>query len=330
MKTPKFWSKRSFVAFLLLPLSALFGAISHHVSKKKSKNAQTLTKPVLIVGNIRVGGTGKTPVTLALIRALQDRQLNVGVISRGYGRATQGLVIATSDSSPKELGDEPFLIYQKTQVPLAVATDRYLAGDALIKRHPELDLILSDDGLQHYQLARNFEIAVIGKQKLDNGYLMPAGPLREKADRLNTVDAIVLNGCSTIKGAINPPQFPITTTLGKAYALHDSLHQHSLDHFTTVSAVAGIAHPENFFEDLKKHYPNLIISPFPFEDHHNFTQSDFDAIPKPILMTEKDAVKCDFLTGEDIWVVPQILTLPEAFIDLVIQSLGNPTKTFRG
>ena len=185
------WASRGPVAWLLSPLSLVFLAVSR--SRRERTVPNRLPVPVVVVGNIYVGGTGKTPVTIALVRELQARGWRPGVISRGFGRREDGIRLINEETPAAEAGDEPLLIARETGVPVAVGRARFEAGRALLEAHPEVDLIVSDDGLQHAALARDVEIAVVGARGLGNGWVLPAGPLREPPSRLDTVDAIVLN-----------------------------------------------------------------------------------------------------------------------------------------
>ena len=171
------WSHRGLVPILLSPLSLVFRAVSEW--KRRKSVAKSVPVPVVVVGNIYVGGTGKTPVTIALVRALREKGWTPGVISRGYGRSEDDVRLVTPNADALLTGDEPLLIAQETKAPVAVSRYRYRAAQKLLELHPEVDLIISDDGLQHHALARDFEIAVVGARGLGNGWVLPAGPLRE-------------------------------------------------------------------------------------------------------------------------------------------------------
>ena len=185
------WSHRGPVACLLYPLSLIYQAVS--ASRRRRTVANHLPVPVVVVGNIYVGGTGKTPVTIALVRALRARGWTPGVISRGFGRSEDGVRLVTPDSDASQVGDEPLLIARESLAPVAVGRERVKAGLELLREHPGVNIIISDDGLQHAALARDVELAVIGARGLGNGWLLPAGPLREPVSRLDDVDAIILN-----------------------------------------------------------------------------------------------------------------------------------------
>lgn len=313
MQAPKFWQHKGIIAHLLWPLSWLYQMAARRVMHKKLAAIKCLPVPVIVVGNINVGGTGKTPVTIALIAALQKKGYCVGLISRGYGRTSEGCIVADATSSPKVLGDEPYLIREKTGVAVAVCADRHQAGIALLNAAPDIDVIISDDGLQHYALARDFEIAVIGEQGVGNGYVMPAGPLREPVSRLASVSAIVSKvPCDDLTPYIDRC-YDLKQTLGLPYPLHQPTITTNWCNLTHASAVAGIAHPDNFFRALKAQ--GVHITPYPFDDHHAFCEQDFAKISDPIVMTEKDAVKCThILKDRAVFVVPLETTLPDALI----------------
>lgn len=322
MKAPDFWQSNNWVSTLLKPLSCLYQSLSEKNKCKKLKVQKKLAVPVIVVGNINVGGTGKTPVTIALISELQQQGLKVGLISRGYGRKDEFLVVSDEKASSELLGDEPYLIHKKTNVPVAVASQRYDAGLALLEKYPDLDVIVSDDGLQHYALHRDFEIAVFGKQGIGNGYVMPAGPLRESVNRLKTVDAIVtIDDEQQFLLPYLQKCYKIAQRLGVPYQLNNFKQTREWNEFSHVSAIAGIAHPSNFFNALSA--KSIEVSAYPFGDHHTYRDTDFTNMVEPILMTEKDAVKCtQILNDHDAWVVPLETTLPSGFIELIIQHIN--------
>lgn len=327
MKAPNFWQTNNWIVQLLKPLSSLYQKISLRDQQKKLLTQKKLSVPVIVVGNINVGGTGKTPVTITLINMLKAEGYRVGLISRGYGRKIEkspsSTVVSEKGITPELLGDEPYLIHQKTSVPVAVSQKRYDAGVALLAKYPDLDLIISDDGLQHYALYRDFEIAVFGRQGVGNGYVLPAGPLRENVDRLKSVDAIL-----TIDERFNfllpysEKCYKIAQRLGVPYQLNNSKQTKEWMNFSHVSAVAGIAHPSNFFQSLSSK-ANIKVAQYPFGDHHHYCAEDFAKMAEPILMTEKDAVKCtDILHNHDAWVVPLETELPQKLIEQIIQHIG--------
>jgi tetraacyldisaccharide 4'-kinase len=277
--------------------------------------------PVVVVGNLSVGGTGKTPVIIALAQALTERGLRCGVITRGYGgrrRASVTLLQAgpgRQQPDPAEDGDEPALIARATGVPVAVGVDRVAAAQVLIDRGVEV--VLSDDGLQHYRLGRSLEIAVIdGTRGFGNAHLLPAGPLREPAERLREVDWVMINGglaehCREQLARLAPTrdQLPFdliaSDAVGLQPAVDGSAARRPLASFigAPVHAVAGIGHPARFFAMLRA--AGLDIIEHPFADHHAFTVRDLAfGTPGEILMTEKDGVKCERIAGIAGWQVP--------------------------
>lgn len=322
MKAPKFWQTKTGVEKLLKPLSCLYTYIAEQNKQKKLKVQKKLPVPVIIVGNINVGGTGKTPVTIALIDHLQLLGYKIGLVSRGYGRNGTDIIVSDKDTTAQLLGDEPYLIHQKTSVPVAVAKRRYDAGIALLDKYPDINIIISDDGLQHYELYRDFEISVFGQQGVGNGYVLPAGPLRESIDRLNSVDAILtIDDGFQFLLPYSQKCYKIAQQLGVPYQLNNSKQTREWKNFSHVSAVAGIAHPNNFFYALSS--KSILVKAYPFTDHHIYHATDFAKMAEPILMTEKDAVKCTrILSHSDAWVVPLETLLPQTFIELILQKIN--------
>ncbi len=305
---------------LLAPLSLLYCllvAVRRLGYRSGLLYSRRVSLPVIVVGNITVGGTGKTPLVIALIRLLQQQGFRPAVLSRGYGREDEQKTLRVDiDGSPAESGDEPLLIARESSVPVYVAADRIAAAEqAILDR--ECDILISDDGLQHYQLQRNIEIAVIdGERQLGNRLCLPAGPLREQPSRLEEVDLVVVNGESM---QLQPQQL-YKLGSGERRGL-DSLAGES------VHAVAGIGNPERFFTMLSE--AGVVVIPHPFPDHHQYNDGDFvslngEANPLPILMTEKDAVKCERLVGkiaQDIWVVPVTAVLGDALKTLLAEKI---------
>ncbi len=256
--------------------------------------------PVIVVGNISVGGTGKTPLVIWLATVLEDNGYRPGVISRGYGgRASVWPQLVTSDSDPALVGDEPILIARRTRCPIAVAPRRNAAARALLEAHG-CDVLISDDGLQHYGLLRDIEIAVIaGERGLGNGWCLPAGPLREPPSRLREVDFVVTQG-RVLDGSL------VMRLHGEqALNLLDPCVVQPLEAFAgrRIHAVAGIGNPKRFFDDLAR--IGLELNAHPFPDHHRFTAADLEfGDEHPVLMTEKDAVKCRAFAKAHHWYVP--------------------------
>lgn len=306
-----YWYSLNPVALLLLPLSWLFRALvalrraAYHHGWLRSER---LPVPVVVVGNITVGGSGKTPLVIWLAQFLRAQGYRPGIISRGYGGlAAHWPQPVDVDSDPRVVGDEPVLIVRRSGCPMAVGPDRAAAGRLLLQQHG-CDIILSDDGMQHYRLVRDVEIAVIdGQRRLGNGFCLPAGPLREAPDRLSTVDLRVGNGAAAAGEHL--------MTLRPQTALHlCNGAQVPLESFRgrTVHAVAGIGNPARFFQMLRDHGITVIEHAFP--DHHRYSVADVqygDGLP--VLMTEKDGVKCRAYGDEHLWAVAVTAQMPDDF-----------------
>jgi len=291
--------------------------------------AYRVAKPVVVIGNLTVGGTGKTPFTIWLAERLKERGVAAGVVARGYRRAGARHTaprVVQARSRWEEVGDEPLLIHRRTGCPTVVAADRVAAAVRLAAE--PIDVILSDDGLQHLRLARDCEIALVdGARGFGNGRLLPAGPLREPVSRLERVDLIVVNGAAGPAAlahaplAGTPPVLQMTLVLGAAQRL-DGASSEPLERFRAerVHAVAGIGNPERFFRDLKSRGIEAIEHPF--ADHHPFTAEEL-AFPddRPILMTEKDAVRCAAFSTSRMWYVPATATLGEAQASAVVERI---------
>ena len=304
MSAPEHWQHRKLKSRLLLPLAALFAVVA--AARRLAWKSGLLRSrhpgvPVIIVGNITAGGTGKTPLVLWLARFLRERGMHPAIISRGYGAARTDPRPVPADGSAADFGDEPVLMAQRADCPVWVGADRAIVAKAVRGSHPEVDVILSDDGLQHYRLARDVEIAVIdGARGLGNGWPLPAGPLREPPSRLAEVDAVVVNGGNP-DGAF-PQALPMRLQGDRFRNLGLPRHVVTAAHFRgmRVHAVAGIGHPPRFFGQLRE--LGLVCSEHPFPDHHPFRTADLafgdDA---PVVMTEKDAVKCAAFATDNHW-----------------------------
>lgn len=287
-----------------------------------------LSVPVIVVGNITVGGSGKTPLVIHLVNALRERGHRPGVISRGY--ASNGDIMAPRavepDSSAAALGDEPVLIRQRAGCPVFVCPDRPAAGRALLAAHPEIDVIISDDGLQHLALAREFEIAVFDGRGIGNGRLLPAGPLREGIARLRSVDKVVVQGSAMVAAGATPMRLEFTdfhNLQTPSVRCPPALFAQRLG--DTVAAVAGIGNPARFFEQLRA--LGLVVTPYPFPDHHAYSAGDLEAIEALlILMTEKDALKCGSFGDTRIWVAPVNAIVDSRLVDSIQENVfGSQT-----
>lgn len=300
----RIWSGESPVWRLLLPLSWLYGLVSvlirlsYRLGLKKAWRAPV---PVAVVGNLTAGGNGKTPVVIWLVEQLQQRGIRVGVVSRGYGgKAASYPLLLSNDTSTAEAGDEPVLIFQRTGAPVAVSPARREAVQALLHAH-DLQLIITDDGLQHYKLARDKEIVVIdGERRFGNGWWLPAGPMRERASRLRSVDAIIVNG-----GIAQVGEIPMQLRPGLAVNLRSG-ERRDVASFDNVVAMAGIGHPPRFFATLES-CGVLPVKTVALADHQALTQASVSALVNPqqtLLMTEKDAVKCRGFAEANWWYLP--------------------------
>lgn len=299
-------------------LSALYGglvALRAAMYRRGWRRVHRLPVPVLVVGNLVAGGSGKTPLTIALARGLAERGWRPGIVSRGYGRRSGEPVQVTPGMPASECGDEPLLIARQTGLPVFVDRDRVAAARRLVAAG--CNLIIADDGLQHLRLGRDLEIEVVdGARRHGNGRLIPAGPLREPAGR--RVDHRVVNG-----GQAGPGEWPMRLALGEAVPL-DGGAPRPLASFagTPVHAIAGIGHPARFFDALRAE--GLAPLEHPFPDHHDFTEAELAfPTPGPRLMTEKDAVKCAAFALDDAWAVPVRAHLPEALFAALQASLAN-------
>lgn len=312
------------VTFLLLPLTGLFCLLSWMRRSSYRRGwlaSRKLDVPVIIVGNITVGGTGKTPLIVWLAQRLIQMGHRPGIILRGYGGTAGKLAQeVTSSSRPGEVGDEAVMIKHRTQCPVFVGRRRVEAGRRLLADH-DCDLLLSDDGLQHYALQRDLEIAVIdGERRFGNGLCLPAGPLREPAARLQQVDLVIVNGTA------RAGECAMQVTASQAISLING-ESRPLQAFQKeqVHAIGGIGHPERFFATLRE--AGLQPVCHPYADHHTYTEAELHAFfGETVLMTEKDGVKCAEFAQPGFWYVPATAQPDEAFqraIELKIERLTD-------
>ena len=312
------WYRKGGWSLLLWPLSLLFALISF--LRRKAYRTGLLTQhkisvPVVVVGNITVGGNGKTPLVIYICQLLKQQGYRPGVLSRGYGgKASDYPMTVETDSNPVFCGDEPLFIKQRVNCPVMVDPDRVRGARALVEQQ-KCDVILCDDGLQHYRLQRDIEIAVVdGNRRQGNGLLLPAGPLREGEWRLQDVDFVVLNGGSVRRGehlmSLEPGRLVNVRFKGQSQSLSDLN--------CAVSALAGIGHPKRFFDLLRARGVKL-KQEIGFADHHQFTPED---MPEGIvLMTEKDAVKCASFAQDTWWYLPVSASLSEEFVERFLSTL---------
>ena len=322
------WYSKNLLTIALLPLSWLFCLavqVRRLLYRLSILPTTQLSVPVIVVGNITVGGTGKTPLVIELVNLLKEQGYRPAVISRGYGgKARSWPQQVRWDGDPTMVGDEAILIARRTCCPMAVGPDRVASAQALLK-HTDCNIIISDDGLQHYALGRDIEIAVIdGVRRYGNEKCLPAGPLREPLKRQARVDFRITNGVP------GPDEFAMTYKAQKLRRADDpavTLEISSLEN-QTVHAVAGIGNPQRFFDQLKK--SNLDIVEHAFPDHYPFVKEDLDfGEIQPIVITEKDAVKCQRFYLHNVWYQPIKAIIDSQFTEqlLVMLERINGQKT---
>jgi len=345
---PKFCERRGPTSLVLWPLSWLFGEILRIrklIHDLDIGRAEPAPFPIIIVGNIRVGGTGKTPIVIALAQQLSQLGWKPGIISRGYGAALQTKPLQVkSDSDPAVVGDEPVLIAKRTgeQFPIWVFPKRQQSIKALLKHSPDVNVIISDDGLQHRGLirwparegGRDIELVVRDDRGEGNRFLLPAGPLREPATRER--DATLFTGTPKNQKSgildeyfLGRRCFNLASRLGMPYQLINISNTQSLEQIAeqfspkNISALGGLGNPQRFFDDLAKH--SVAGKCIPLPDHTTFSPDFFTAIKSEcILITEKDAVKCAGIQDQRIWVIPLSLHLPDNLMDWLQSILQRP------
>ncbi|WP_133129513.1 tetraacyldisaccharide 4'-kinase [Legionella yabuuchiae] len=303
----KLWYSNHAVSWLLYPFSVVFQVLTRtrkwFLCRFKQRSSPV---PVIVVGNLTVGGVGKTPLVIALAKALRAQGFKVGIVSRGYGAQIKRFPYEVHpDSNPNLVGDEPVLIAQKTRCPVVIAPDRVAAVQYLVDQN-SCQFIISDDGLQHYRMARAMEIVVIdGHRGLGNGLCLPAGPLREPSTRLKGADLIVVNGGEW------PNAYRMDLTPGEVTNLNHGQKINVTQLMPPIAAVAGIGNPTRFFcllDALKIRY-----NPYSFPDHHRYQSKELIFSEKTILMTEKDAVKCQQFATNNMYFLPVEARLSEEF-----------------
>jgi tetraacyldisaccharide 4'-kinase len=311
------WTRRGALAWLLWPLSLLYGlliGLRRVLYRTRFFSSTRVAAPVLIVGNVVAGGAGKTPVVLALVAHLQARGVRVGVISRGYGRSRAGCLEVTADQPAQDVGDEPALIRRRTGVPVFVAEQRALAAQALLARYPDTQVIVSDDGLQHLALQRDLEIGVFDDRGIGNGFLLPAGPLREPWPR--PLDLVLHTGAQPgLKGFCAQRRLAdyAVTADGARIALADLARPGPEGEAPKpLLALAAIARPEVFFSMLRDQGLTLTDT-LALPDHHDFSDgAGCEPAGYQLICTEKDAVKL-WPRYPQALAVPLLAHLPEAF-----------------
>ena len=325
------WQRRGWLAWSLLPLSLLFGAVTYcrrWLYRLGLFRSHGITVPVIVVGNIYVGGTGKTPVVIWLVQQLREHGFVPGVISRGHGTHADQAREVRKDTPLAIAGDEPWLISQRSGAPVFVGRRRAAAAEALLAAHPEVNVLIADDGLQHYALRRDVEILLSDERGVGNGWLLPAGPLREPASR--RCDFYLVHGGAAPDGE---QSFAMHLQSSGVRGLIDPRRTLSLNELpasTRIAAAAGIGHPERFFQMLKKLGVNLSQT-MPLPDHFDFSMNPFVGLDADvILITEKDAVKCIHIeaiaSDSRVWVVPVQAVIDGPLSKHLVEKLrGYPT-----
>ncbi len=320
------WYQRHPVRWLLTPLSACYRSLiwlrqqAYHIGLFKQHQ---LAVPVIIVGNITVGGTGKTPFVIWLVQQLTAVGLRPGIISRGYGgHAPVSPQLVTADSDPNIVGDEPVLLARRSQCPVVIFPNRVMAGEMLLQS-TACNIIIADDGLQHTALKRDLEIVIVdGERQFGNQHCLPAGPLREPLSRLQSIDFLIFNGGK------HPHAHHMQLHAGELINLSDPTRRKPLANFAgkTAHAIAGIGHPPRFFKQLRHHKISVLTHPFP--DHHAYQPLDLSFPDKyPIIMTEKDAVKCQIFASDNMWFLPVDAQLDADVSKQLIQRITTLTRT---
>ena len=344
------WQRLGGGALIFLPLTLLFRiavAIRRALYRWRILPAWRAPVPVVVVGNITVGGTGKTPLVVALVGMLRRRGWTPGVVARGYGRVPRrehdplGVVRVYPElATPEHFGDEPVLSARRANVPVFVSPDRPAAARALLQAYPEVDVVVSDDGLQHYALGRDMEIAVVDAERLyGNGLMLPSGPLREPVSRLRSVDAVVLNvsgqpDAAPSDRAPGPPQFAMRLGNEHFVSLQGGEERLPLEFAEAlrgrlVAAVAGIGNPERFFDHLER--LGIRARRHDFPDHHHYQPADLKLRgAEVIVMTEKDAVKCAAFADERMWFLRIDAILPPDFEEFLMARLDAARRSAHG
>ncbi|OAT75767.1 tetraacyldisaccharide 4'-kinase [Mangrovibacter phragmitis] len=318
----RIWSGESPLWLLLLPLSWLYGLVSFCIRLSYRIGLRKVWKapvPVVVVGNLTAGGNGKTPVVIWLVEQLQQNGICVGVVSRGYGgKSAHYPLLVGPDTATSQAGDEPVLIYQRTGAPVAVAPQRSEAVKSLLARNPAVQVVVTDDGLQHYSLGRDKEIVVIdGVRRFGNGWWLPAGPMRERASRLKTVDAVIVNG-----GQPKPGEIAMQLVPGLAVNLV-TREETPVVTLKDLVAMAGIGHPPRFFTTLEQQGAEL-VKRVSLPDHQALNSAQVESLQgshQHLVMTEKDAVKCRQFARDTWWYLPVDAQMHGAGADKLLQEI---------
>ena len=322
------WQERGLLAVLFLPIALLFAlavSLRRFAYRRGWALKERLPVPVVVIGNITAGGSGKTPLALYLVRQLASCGWRPGIISRGYGGSAQGVEEVSESSDAARVGDEPLLLARRAGCPVFIGRDRVAAGRALLTAYPECNILVADDGLQHLRLARDIEIVVMDERGIGNGWPLPAGPLRECPGRIGEAHALVLNGDARPPETAKPARVFRMRLAGERFRhLHDPQRTCGVEELAgrRLHAVAGIGDPGRFFRQLES--LGLRVDRHPFPDHHAFQAGDLAfAGADALLMTEKDAVKCQPFAPTETWVLPVEAQLEPDLALWVVEKLNG-------
>ena len=332
------WLSRGALAICLWPLSLLFGistALRRGLYRIGVLGSQRMPVPVIVVGNLIAGGAGKTPVVIALVEVLRRHGRTPGIVSRGYGGSATGVVDVQRGTPAAECGDEPLLLHLRTGAPLVVGRDRVAATQHLLRRHPTVDVVVSDDGLQHLRLARDLQLLVFDERGVGNGWLLPAGPLRERLPPHVPARSLVVYNADAASTPL--PGSLARRVLRGAVALDawwrgEAATAPALDALRArpVIAAAGLARPERFFAMLRER--GLRISPLPLPDHHDYAALPWPADAADVVVTEKDAIKLDpaRIGHTRVWVAPLDFAFGADFDTALLALLPPPGTPSHG
>ena len=331
------WLTRGSLAVVLWPLSLLFGAvvrIRRALYASGRLPVRQLGVPVVVVGNLIVGGAGKTPTVIAIVQLLQRRGFTPGVVSRGYGRRDDSVLAVYDDTPAAQAGDEPLLIRRRTKAPVAVGRDRVATAEFLLSVDPDIDVIVCDDGLQHHRLARTLQVLVFDERGIGNGWLLPAGPLREPLPTRTPPRSLVLYNAkrrtTPLKGELATRSLagiaPLNDWLRGAAPSLAALEELQREARQPILAAAGMAQPQRFFAMLRDR--GVSIDKCPLPDHHDFETLPWTADTPDVLVTEKDAVKLDpaRVGATRVWVATLDFALPASFEAAMLALLSPPAE----